>query len=150
MGLHSFPPHRLRHVLVELARFVFVFKLDGTVGYPELVCQRFPDLMGNHLALGSRHVQNMNMAGHGMRFRPQTPDVNVMHLADPWNTQDRVRDFFEAHTLGQAFKQDIRRIHNDANGSPNDHSSNEKGQQRIDERLARISDQDCSGNDRQV
>ena len=93
--------------LPRLTRLVLVLKLNRGVRNAELAPQILPDLVSDGFAFRGWHIQNMDMTGHGMKFRSQAPHVNVMNLANAGNGKHRVCDTLQAHSLWKALQQNV-------------------------------------------
>src|SRR5579863_2740646 len=135
---------------MKVARRVRVFELDGAVMDVEVALEDFTDVASDPLALGGRHVEKTEMAGERRVARAQAPDVHVVHFAHARNTQDGPGHVLQAHAFGEALEQNVRRVGDDADGGPDNHAGNQKGQQRVNEALAGAADEPGAGNDAEV
>ncbi len=61
-----------------------------------------------------------------MDLRSNAPDVKVVHIVDSTDGADRRLNFFQLHTAGRAFQQNIERLAYDAVARPQDEHSDAK------------------------
>ena len=139
-----------RHVAVKVTGRVGVFELDGGMGDAESAGQDLTQSLADSFSFGSRHVQDLDVAGKRVRLSAQAPDMNIVDFANARNFQHGIRDPFQIHSLGEALQQDVGRFRNDAERRPHDHSRNQEGDDRIDQRLAGSMNQPGSGDEGNV
>src|SRR5439155_11940185 len=120
----------LGHVAVELTRGMRVLELNGGVVDSKPGGEEFADEVRDLFRLRCRHIEDQNMAGKRARFRTQTPDVDVVDLADAGDFEDGAGHGFKPNSFGQAFKQDVGGIGEDFDGAPQDQAGDQKGDQR--------------------
>src|ERR1700677_1216969 len=82
-----------------------------------------------------------------MRLRTQAPDVEIVDIEDAGDRLHRDADFAELKIAGCAFEQDVERLADDADGTPEDHAGDEDGENGVDPHHAGKQDCGASGDD---
>src|SRR5215831_12522312 len=81
-----------------------------------------------------------------MSVATDAPHVQIMNVVDAWDGANRRLDAIERHAAGNALKQNVQALANDADRRPQDHHANADGERGIDPALPGEDDRDAADN----
>ena len=122
-------------------------ELDGGVVDVKAVAEGGIDAGEDVAALGHGHLGDGDVAGEGVGVRAEGPDVKVVDVEDAFDGLHGLTDCGELEAARRAFEEDVEGFADDADGAPEDHCSDDDGEDGVDPHHAGEEDGGATGND---
>ena len=91
-----------------------VLELDGGVADVEVLFEQVIEFEQDGVALRWRNVGDGDMTGHCARLRPDTPDMQVVHIKHALHIFHSGANLSQGDTARSAFQQDVERFADNA------------------------------------
>src|SRR3569833_726927 len=114
----------------------------------EVIAQHVIQLHQNTCALGRWDVGDGYVTGEGIALGAEAPVVVVVVVLDVFNGFHAGADVVEFDATGGAFQQDVEGFADNVDAGPEDESSDDEGENRVDPGLAGEEDGRASGDNR--
>src|SRR3954467_14331004 len=110
---------------------LYMLELNRRVPDLESRTQQIVNPPQNRIALRWRHVVNQHVAAQRARFRPQTPDMQIVHVDNAWQLAQLTGDLRQFQPLGQALQKNVERVADDPPTGPHNGYADQNRQNRI-------------------